>query len=390
MLPDRLVAGPERELVDLVRELVEVLADELDERRNRIGLRPDAGLLEALRNPRVGLPLRNVVGEHVACLRAGFRQRCVLLQLLGDERQHGARRGRGQVLLDRLHVGGLPAVSEPALAVAPPVHAFDEHEPRVAEEAAGVAEGGDLATRLLLCADDLRRLGLEVAAKPPERRFDLGPVAAGEQIDRLERGRVGHDASLLNAPNAPRSAGRPTRARRDRPRRCGTGAARAVAERSQRGRRRMAVFVVAAAGDDRHGRPQLAQFIREPGIGRAVVGDLQNLDAARQQRRGHVRLGVGGQQRIDLAEAREQHDRERFGSSPAVPALSARATRSRSRPSRKPSPARVRRPARRALPPRRARHARTGPRRKPGIEHAVYREPSSMSSAPPTWSAAGA
>ena len=34
-LADRLVAGPERELVDLVRELVEVLADELDERRAR-------------------------------------------------------------------------------------------------------------------------------------------------------------------------------------------------------------------------------------------------------------------------------------------------------------------------------------------------------------------
>ena len=187
------------------------------------GSRPDAGLLEALRDPRVGLPLRDVEREHVARLRAGLRQRCVLLQLLGDERQHGARRRRGEVLLDRLHVGCLPAVREPALAVATPVHAFDEDEPRVAEEAAGVAEGGGLGARLLLGADDLRRLRLEVAAKPRERGLDLGPVAAGEQIDRLERGRLGHDASLLNAPNAPRSAGRPTRARRGRPRRCGTG-----------------------------------------------------------------------------------------------------------------------------------------------------------------------
>ena len=81
------------------------------------GSRPDAGLLETLRDPRVGLPLRDVVSEHVAGLRAGLRQRRVLLQLLGDERQHGARRRRGEVLLDRLHVGCLPAVREPALGV---------------------------------------------------------------------------------------------------------------------------------------------------------------------------------------------------------------------------------------------------------------------------------
>src|SRR5207342_2385937 len=64
----------------------------------------------------------------------------------------------------------------------------------------------------------------------------------------------------------------------------------AVAERGQRGRRRMAVLVVEAAGDDRHGRPQLAQFVREPRIGRAVVRDLEDLNPGRQQARGHVRL----------------------------------------------------------------------------------------------------
>src|SRR5688500_4099678 len=44
VLADRLVPSPERELVDLVRELVEVLPDEVDQSRARLGLGPCAGL----------------------------------------------------------------------------------------------------------------------------------------------------------------------------------------------------------------------------------------------------------------------------------------------------------------------------------------------------------
>ena len=70
-----------------------------------------------------------VVGQHLARLRAGFRQRRVLLQLLGDEREHRAGRRGGEVRLDRLHVGDLPAVREPAVGVAAAVDALDDDEP---------------------------------------------------------------------------------------------------------------------------------------------------------------------------------------------------------------------------------------------------------------------
>ena len=72
----------------------------------------------------------------------------------------------------------------------------------------------------------------------------------------------------------------------------------------------MTVVVAPAAGDDRDRGPQLAQLGREPRIGGTVVRDLQDLDAPGQQRCGHVGLRVCGQERVDLAVARQQDDGE--------------------------------------------------------------------------------
>ena len=192
VLADRLVPGPERELVDLVRELVEVLPDEVDQSGARVGLGARARLAEAVGDPLVDVALRDLVREHLPRLRARLRQRRVLLQLLGDEREHRAGRRGGEVRLDRLHVGDLPAVREPALGVAAAVDALDDDEPGVAEEAADVAERGRLLSRYLLRRDQLHGLGLEVAAEPAERRLDLRAVAPGEQVDGLQVGRLGH------------------------------------------------------------------------------------------------------------------------------------------------------------------------------------------------------
>ena len=72
----------------------------------------------------------------------------------------------------------------------------------------------------------------------------------------------------------------------------------------------MAVVVAAAAGDDRDGRAQLAELAREAGVGGAVVGDLEDLDAASVEPGGDLGLGISGEERVDLAEAREQDDGE--------------------------------------------------------------------------------
>ena len=109
-LADRLAAGPRRELVDLVGELVQVVADELDERGAGLGLGAGAGELELLRDPLRELPLGDREGEHLPDLRDRLRERRVGLQLLRDEREHGSRRRAREVRRDRLDVRGLPLV----------------------------------------------------------------------------------------------------------------------------------------------------------------------------------------------------------------------------------------------------------------------------------------
>ena len=222
-LADRLPVRPCRQLLHLARELLRVVPDQLEQRGARLGLRLRAVELELLRNPARQALLHDLVRQHLARLCAGPRQRRVLLQLLGDEREHrSGRRGR-EVGLDRLHVGDLPAVREPFVRVPAAVDALDDDEPGVAEEAADVAERGRVFSRHLLRRDQLHSLGLEVAPEPSERRLDLRAVAPGEQVDGLQVGRLGHASTLLNAPSGQSAAARPIRPRPARPRRFGRG-----------------------------------------------------------------------------------------------------------------------------------------------------------------------
>ncbi len=165
---------------------MEVLADEMDESRARVRLGAGARLLEALGDPVGDVPLCHLERQDVARLGTHLRQWRILLQLLGDERQHGAGCRRGEVLLDRLHVGGLPAAHEAALGVPPPVDALDHDEPCVTEQAADVAQRRRVRARHILGRDELDGLGLEVAAQARERRLDLGSIAAREQVDGLQ------------------------------------------------------------------------------------------------------------------------------------------------------------------------------------------------------------
>ena len=64
---------------------------------------------ELLGDPLRQLPLRHLVRQHLAGLRDRLRERGVGLDLLGDEREHGRRRGCREIRGDLLHVGRLPA-----------------------------------------------------------------------------------------------------------------------------------------------------------------------------------------------------------------------------------------------------------------------------------------
>ena len=95
---------PGRELVDLARELVQVVADELGEQAAglRLGLR--LVQLELVGDPACDRLHDDVPDQQLALRRDGLRERRVLLQLAADERERRPGRGRLQVVGDRFRV----------------------------------------------------------------------------------------------------------------------------------------------------------------------------------------------------------------------------------------------------------------------------------------------
>ena len=176
---DWLPTRPGRDLVDLARKLLGIVAHDLDQQARGFGVDADAAVPELLRHPIAHPPLRHVVHEHVAGLGARFRERGILLQLRRDEREHGVGSGARKVRRDRLRVRGLPAID-----------VLDDHEPAgAAEQAERVAGGNSVVTARLVRRQQLRCVLADAVAQPPQRAQDLRTVAAGDQIDRLELAR---------------------------------------------------------------------------------------------------------------------------------------------------------------------------------------------------------
>ena len=173
-------------------------------------------------------------GEHGARLRARLPERRARLQLVGHEREHGRRRGAGEVRRHGVDVRGLPASLAAAVRLLRPSTSSTTIEASVTEQAPGVAEPDGRVARRVERGDRLDRLGVEVAAQPRERRVDLRAVAPGDEVDGLV-GRVGHVRHLNGAPvdparfaggttsgrSGPSGSGRRTRRRRGRRGRCG-------------------------------------------------------------------------------------------------------------------------------------------------------------------------
>src|SRR6185295_14728730 len=76
---------------------------------------------------------------------------------------------------------------------------------------------------------------------------------------------------------------------------------RARAQRCDGRGSRMTVVVPSTARDHGDIRPQLSQLALEPGVGGAVVRDLEDLDVAREEWCSDIGLGVSGQERVDLS-----------------------------------------------------------------------------------------
>ena len=176
---DRLARRPRGDLVHLARELLGIVTDDLDQKPRRLRIDADLAVGELLRHPLRQPALGDVVDEHVSRLRACFRERGILLQFRRDQRQHRSRSGIGEVGGHAFRVGRLPTID-----------LFDDHEPAVAtEQAERVARGDHVIAARVDGREQLRRFLADAIAQAPERALDLRPVAAGDQVDRLELAR---------------------------------------------------------------------------------------------------------------------------------------------------------------------------------------------------------
>jgi hypothetical protein len=155
------------------------VAHDLDQQARRFGVDAHPALPELLRDPVGHAPLRHVIDEQIADLRTGLGQRGVLLELRGDECEHGVGRGARKVRSDRLRVGGLPAVD-----------VLDDHEPPAsAEQAERVARRDRVVAARLVRGEKLRRVLADAIAQPSQRALDLRAIGARDQVDGLELGR---------------------------------------------------------------------------------------------------------------------------------------------------------------------------------------------------------
>ena len=207
---DGLALRPGRDLVDLVREPVQVVfTDQLHQQGTGVGFGLDPGLTELLRHPGNATSLRDVEEQQVADLRACLGERRVLLHLEPDQGEHGIGRRRPEVRGDRLDVRCLPTARRRTLLVLlRPVDVCDDDESRIAEKAAGVAE-----------RDRVRPARPRAPTRSPPPPARNGPGGAAPQsrpsVDRSPRS--GRRASATAVRSSPYRTPRSVRTVSERP-----------------------------------------------------------------------------------------------------------------------------------------------------------------------------
>ena len=259
---DRLALRPGRDLVDLVREPVEiVLADVLDQERARVRLGLHAGLPEALRDPGDPASLGDVVdraGRRPS--RTPSRSRASFFTSSPTSGEHGVRRRRREVRRRpprRRPPSSLRSAGRFGSFLRPSTSVTTTSR-RVAEQAARVAERDDVGAGRLERRDDLDRLGHEPRPQALHRRLDLGPVAARRSGRRASEAGRSLTALYRTRRSVRTVSARPSDSSTIAAALVGAvdARARARAERRQRVGPRVAVVVVGADGDHRDAWPE--------------------------------------------------------------------------------------------------------------------------------------
>ena len=168
---------PGRELVDLARELVEIVADELGEQPARLGSAVVAVQLELLGDPAGDRPClrRPRAGPRRAAATA-FASGASFFSSPATSASVVPGAGDFEIVGDRLRVGRLPA----------------SRRLRRPRAACPRRTGPSRCTRRprrhrssSAAVVQLDRVGVEAAAQPRDRAVDLRPVAAGDQVGGL-------------------------------------------------------------------------------------------------------------------------------------------------------------------------------------------------------------
>ena len=195
-----------------------------------------------------------------------------------------------------------PPVIRPS-EFAPAVDGFHEDETGVSEQASRVAQRDGLSAGGLQRRNPLDRLGRESSAQSLHCELHLGLVAPCDQVDGLQVALLAH--SPEPTPRCTRTEMLPP-VRLEHDAAILVGAEQLQARRReqcvQRVRLRKPVDVLPADLDHRKTRPEDAQLAGQSCVGRPVMRDLEHLDAGEREARRDVRLGVRGEQDVNIAE----------------------------------------------------------------------------------------
>ena len=189
----------------------------------------------------------------------------------------------------------------------------------------------------------------------------------------------------------PRASGRRGDVQTDGPVAVGANDLRHRAQRVERRAGGMTVGVVLADLDRGDERRRPLQQRREPGVGAAVMGDLERLDARQVERRGHVRLGIRREQQVERPVLHERDERVVVRVAARTPAGRARrrpqhAQAQLADPQRLPGAGRDARARRCARAPRAARAAPRSASRRRRRAPAAGGSAAMTGSAMPSWS----
>ena len=199
-LADRLAAAQVASLSTSDFERSGIVADELEERRHRIGLGARLALANCAATHSWSFFFATANSRMLPAFAHAFQSAVLVFTSSPTSASTVSGAGLARYAADRVDVGRLPAALAPSLGLPRPVDVLDDDEPRVAEQAPRVAERDGASPDVSSALDS----SIASGAKCPRRRASavsiFGRSLPRDQVDGL-LGSVGHARTLPSGPH---------------------------------------------------------------------------------------------------------------------------------------------------------------------------------------------